>query len=95
MLFDLYPSMFEPIHGSAFDIMGKGLANPVGTFWSVVMLLEHLGEVGAARKVMQAIEQVTANPALHTRDLGGTATTAQVTRAVCEQLAAAVQRKAA
>ena len=43
-----YPSMFEPIHGSAFDIMGKGLANPVGTFWSVVMLLEHLGETEAA-----------------------------------------------
>ena len=43
-----YPSMFEPIHGSAFDIMGKGLANPVGTFWSVVMLLEHLGEADAA-----------------------------------------------
>lgn len=90
-----YPSMFEPIHGSAFDIMGKGLANPVGTFWSVVMLLEHLGEVDAAKKVMRAIEQVTANPALHTRDLGGTATTAQVTRAVCEQLAATLQRKAA
>ena len=90
-----YPSMFEPIHGSAFDIMGKGLANPVGTFWSVVMLLEHLGEVGAARKVMRAIEQVTANPALHTRDLGGTATTAQVTRAVCEQLATTLQRQAA
>ena len=90
-----YPSMFEPIHGSAFDIMGKGLANPVGTFWSVVMLLEHLGEVDAARKVMRAIEQVTADPALHTRDLGGTATTAQVTRAVCEQLGASAQRKAA
>ena len=44
-----YPSMFEPIHGSAFDIMGKGLANPVGTFWSVVMLLEHLGEAAAAK----------------------------------------------
>ena len=71
-----YPSMFEPIHGSAFDIMGKGLANPVGTFWSVVMLLEHLGEAEAAKRVMQAIEQVTANPALHTRDLGGKATTA-------------------
>src|ERR1700748_3069485 len=71
-----YPSMFEPIHGSAFDIMGKGLATPVGAFWSVVMLLEHLGEVDAASKVMQAIEQVTANPALHTRDLGGTATEA-------------------
>src|SRR5881397_3899096 len=63
-----YPSMFEPIHGSAFDIMGKGLANPVGTFWSVVMLLEHLGEAGAARRVMEAIEYVTANKTLHTRD---------------------------
>ena len=83
-----YPSMFEPIHGSAFDIMGKGLANPVGTFWSVVMLLEHLGEVDAASRVMRAIEQVTANPALHTRDLGGNATTREVTQAVCEALAA-------
>ena len=83
-----YPSMFEPIHGSAFDIMGKGLANPVGTFWSVVMLLEHLGEADAAKRVMQAIEQVTADPALHTRDLGGKATTAQVTQAVCELLSA-------
>jgi tartrate dehydrogenase/decarboxylase/D-malate dehydrogenase len=83
-----YPSMFEPIHGSAFDIMGQGLANPVGTFWSVVMLLEHLGEHEAAARVMRAIEQVTANPALHTRDLGGQATTADVTQAVCEQLGA-------
>ena len=81
------PSMFEPIHGSAFDIMGKGLANPVGTFWSVVMLLEHLGESDAARHVMDAIEQVTADPTLHTRDLGGTATTAQVTEAVCRAIA--------
>jgi tartrate dehydrogenase/decarboxylase/D-malate dehydrogenase len=76
--------MFEPIHGSAFDIMGKGLANPIGTFWSIVMMLEHLGEPQAAARVMQAIEQVTANPALHTGDLGGKATTAQVTAAVCE-----------
>jgi tartrate dehydrogenase/decarboxylase/D-malate dehydrogenase len=83
-----YPSMFEPIHGSAFDIMGKGLANPVGTFWSCVMLLEHLGEVEAARTLMQAIEQVTAEPALHTRDLGGNATTQQVTQAVSERIAA-------
>ena len=89
-----YPSMFEPIHGSAFDIMGKGLANPVGTFWSVVMLLDHLDEPEAAKRVMQAIEQVTANPALHTRDLGGQATTAQVTHAVCEQVTRS-QRKAA
>ena len=81
-----YPSLFEPIHGSAFDIMGKGLANPIGTFWSVVMLLEHLGEQAAADRLMHAIEAVTANPRLHTRDLGGLATTAQVTAAVCEQL---------
>ena len=83
-----YPSMFEPIHGSAFDIMGKGLANPVGTFWSVVMLLEHLGETEAAKKVMAAVEQVTADKTLHTGDLGGTATTAQVTEAVCAFIAA-------
>jgi tartrate dehydrogenase/decarboxylase/D-malate dehydrogenase len=79
----IYPSMFEPIHGSAFDIMGKGWANPIGTFWSVVMLLEHLGEMDAAARLMKAIEQVTARPSLHTRDLGGTASTAQVTEAVC------------
>ena len=83
-----YPSMFEPIHGSAFDIMGKGLANPIGTFWSCVMMLEHLGEPLAAGRIMQAIEHVTGNPALHTRDLGGRATTAQVTEAVCKALQA-------
>ncbi len=83
-----YPSMFEPIHGSAFDIMGKGLANPIGTFWSCVMMLEHLGEPLAAGRIMQAIEHVTGNPALHTRDLGGQATTAQVTEAVCKALQA-------
>ncbi|MBC5765228.1 tartrate dehydrogenase [Ramlibacter albus] len=84
-----YPSMFEPIHGSAFDIMGKGLANPVGTFWSCVMLLEHLGEPAAAQRLMKAIESVTANPELHTGDLGGKATTKQVTAAVIHQLNAA------
>ncbi|MDO9024490.1 tartrate dehydrogenase [Zwartia sp.] len=87
-----YPSMFEPIHGSAFDIMGKGLANPIGTFWSVVMMLEHLGEQAAADRLMKAIEAVTANPRLHTRDLGGLATTAQVTAAICEQLGAGEKR---
>ncbi|MGE0310642.1 MAG: tartrate dehydrogenase [Lautropia sp.] len=81
-----HPSMFEPIHGSAFDIMGRGLANPVGTFWSAVMLLEHLGEPAAAARLMQAIESVTADPALHTRDLGGEAGTAQVTAAVCRHI---------
>jgi tartrate dehydrogenase/decarboxylase/D-malate dehydrogenase len=79
--------MFEPIHGSAFDIMGQGLANPIGTFWSCVMLLEHLGEAAAAQRLMQAIETVTANPALHTRDLGGQAGTREVTQAVCRLLA--------
>src|SRR6195952_5333054 len=77
-----YPSMFEPIHGSAFDIMGKGLANPVGTFWSCVMMLEHLGEAAAAKQMMQAVESITADQSLHTRDLGGKATTADVTAAV-------------
>jgi tartrate dehydrogenase/decarboxylase / D-malate dehydrogenase len=79
----VFPSMFEPIHGSAFDIMGKGVANPVGTFWSTAMMLEHLGENDSAQRLMRAIESVTANAKLHTRDLGGAATTAEVTEAVC------------
>jgi tartrate dehydrogenase/decarboxylase/D-malate dehydrogenase len=90
-----YPSMFEPIHGSAFDIMGKGLANPLGTFWSIVMMLEHLGAAAAARRVMDAIERVTADPSLHTRDLGGTATTVQVTKAVCDAVAGGTNQKRA
>jgi tartrate dehydrogenase/decarboxylase/D-malate dehydrogenase len=81
-----FPSMFEPIHGSAFDIMGKGIANPIGTFWSGAMMLEHLGEGGAAARLMRAIERVTADPSLHTPDLGGQATTAQVTQAACGAL---------
>ena len=89
-----YPSMFEPIHGSAFDIMGKGLANPVGTFWSCVMMLEHLGEMDAARMLMHAIETVTADVSLHTSDLGGKATTAQVTQAVCALLTTNARRSA-
>ncbi len=83
-----YPSMFEPIHGSAFDIMGKGLANPIGTFWSCVMLLEHLGEGDAARRLMGVIETVTADRTLHTGDLGGNATTKQVTDAVIARIQA-------
>src|SRR5438445_6322235 len=80
------PSMFEPIHGSAFDITGKGIANPVGTFWTAAMMLEHLGEKSAAKRLMKAVERVTADPSLHTPDLGGKATTKQVTEAVCEEL---------
>jgi tartrate dehydrogenase/decarboxylase/D-malate dehydrogenase len=77
-----FPSMFEPIHGSAFDITGKGIANPIGTFWTATMMLEHLGEKPAADRLMRAIERVTADAALHTPDLGGMATTREVTDAV-------------
>ncbi|WIW50626.1 tartrate dehydrogenase (plasmid) [Bradyrhizobium sp. 62B] len=83
-----FPSMFEPIHGSAFDITGKGIANPVGTFWSAVMMLEHLGENAAAQRLMKAIERVTANPELHTPDLGGSANTRKVTDAVVSAIQA-------
>jgi len=81
-----FPSMFEPIHGSAFDIMGKGIANPIGTFWSAVMLLEHLGEAKAASRLMSAIERVTADPRFHTPDLGGRARTADVTAAIIDAI---------
>ncbi len=81
-----FPSMFEPIHGSAFDIMGKGVANPIGTFWSSVMLLEHLGERAAADRLMRAIERVTADERCHTPDLGGKARTADVTAAVIDAI---------
>ncbi len=82
----VFPSMFEPIHGSAFDITGKGIANPVGSFWSAVLMLEHLGEPKPAARLMRAIERVTADDRLHTPDLGGSATTRAVTDAVCEAL---------
>jgi tartrate dehydrogenase/decarboxylase / D-malate dehydrogenase len=81
-----FPSMFEPIHGSAFDIMGKGIANPIGTFWSAVMMLEHLGAGNAANRLMSAIERVTADPRFHTPDLGGSARTADVTAAVIDAI---------
>jgi tartrate dehydrogenase/decarboxylase / D-malate dehydrogenase len=78
--------MFEPIHGSAFDIAGKGIANPIGACWSASMMLEHLGEQAAAGRLMRAIERVTAEPACHTPDLDGTATTEVVTAALCAAL---------
>lgn len=83
------PSMFEPIHGSGFDLVGKGIANPIGAFWSAVMMLEHLGEADAGARLMAAIEQVTAEGAALTPDLGGTAGTSGVTAAVI----AALQRQ--
>jgi tartrate dehydrogenase/decarboxylase / D-malate dehydrogenase len=84
-----FPSMFEPIHGSAFDIAGKGIANPVATFWTAAMMLEHLGEKEAAARLMAATERVTATPALHTPDLGGQARTTEVTEAVIDALRSA------
>jgi tartrate dehydrogenase/decarboxylase / D-malate dehydrogenase len=80
-----FPSMFEPIHGSAFDITGKGIANPVATFWTASMMLEHLGEREASLRLMQAVEAITARKLL-TPDLGGEATTAIITEAVCDAL---------
>ncbi len=74
--------MFEPIHGSAFDIAGQGVANPVATFWTAAMMLEHLGEAEAASRLMAAVERVCADGVL-TADLGGSASTAEVTAAVC------------
>ena len=78
--------MFEPIHGSAFDITGKGIANPVARSGPAAMMLEHLGEKDAAARLMRAVERVTADPSLHTPDLGGKATTRQVTDAVVAAL---------
>jgi tartrate dehydrogenase/decarboxylase/D-malate dehydrogenase len=81
--------MFEPIHGSAFDITGKGIANPLGSFWTASMMLEHLGEPAAAQRLMRAVEAVTARGDVLTPDLGGTATTVQVTDAVIAALGGA------
>ena len=82
-----FPSMFEPIHGSAFDIAGKGIANPVATFWTAALMLEHLGEPAPAQRLMSAVGSVIKS-GVRTRDLGGTASTDEVTRAVCAALEA-------
>jgi tartrate dehydrogenase/decarboxylase/D-malate dehydrogenase len=83
--------MFEPVHGSAPDIAGKGIANPVAQIWSGAMMLDHLGEPKAARAVEKAFETVLARPEVHTRDLGGKAST----RDMGEAIAAAVSGVAA
>jgi tartrate dehydrogenase/decarboxylase/D-malate dehydrogenase len=82
-----HPSLFEPVHGSAPDIAGKGIANPVGAMWAGVLMLEHLGEREAARRAMHAIEAAVADPLNHTPDLRGVARTEDVTRAVLAALA--------
>ena len=81
-----YPSMFEPVHGSAPDIAGKGIANPIAAFWAGAMMLEVLGEAEAARELMDAVEAVTAEGRVRTPDLGGRATTREVTEAVLAKL---------
>jgi tartrate dehydrogenase/decarboxylase/D-malate dehydrogenase len=78
--------MFEPVHGSAPDIAGQGIANPIGQIWSGAMMLEHLGETGAAAAIVKAIEQVLAEPKLRTRDLGGPADTKACGQAVADAL---------
>jgi tartrate dehydrogenase/decarboxylase/D-malate dehydrogenase len=79
-----YPSMFEPVHGSAPDIAGKGVANPIGQIWSGAMMLEHLGHSDAAAAIERAIETALADPACHTPDLGGTADTQTLGKVIAE-----------
>ena len=79
-----HPSMFEPIHGSAFDIMGKGIANPIGSYWSSVMMLESLGEVNASKRLMLAIEKLTSEKKVLPKDLGGKSSTQEITTAMID-----------
>jgi tartrate dehydrogenase/decarboxylase/D-malate dehydrogenase len=81
-----FPSVFEPVHGSAPDIAGQGIANPIGQIWSGAMMLEHLGETDAAQSIVSAIERVLAERTLRTRDLGGNADTGACGKAVAEAL---------
>ena len=78
------PSMFEPIHGSAFDIAGKGIANPIGALWTACLMLDHLGEFEASKRLMRAIETVTAKGEVLPHDLGGSASTHEVTQAIID-----------
>ncbi|EHK54091.1 tartrate dehydrogenase [Allomesorhizobium alhagi] len=81
-----FPSLFEPVHGSAPDIAGQGVANPVGQIWAGAMMLDHLGHPEAAAGILKAIEQVLAEPALRTRDLGGKADTVTCGKAIADAL---------
>jgi tartrate dehydrogenase/decarboxylase / D-malate dehydrogenase len=80
-----YPSMFEPVHGSAPDIFGRNIANPIGQIWSGAMMLEHLGHPDAARAVVASIEAALSSGP-RTPDLGGTASTQQVGDVIAEQV---------
>ena len=81
-----FPSLFEPVHGSAPDIAGRGIANPVGQIWSAAMMLEHLGETDAAAAIERAIERVLADPAGRTADIGGSADTQTCGKAIADAL---------
>ncbi|HEV2783631.1 MAG TPA: tartrate dehydrogenase [Actinophytocola sp.] len=81
-----HPSMFEPVHGSAPDIAGRGIANPVGAVWSAALMLDHLGHPAAAAALVAAIEHTLATPSTRTPDLGGTASTTEVTDALIAAL---------
>jgi len=81
-----YPSMFEPVHGSAPDIAGKGVANPIGQIWSGAMMLAHFGETKAAAAIERGIEQVLTKPKYLTADLGGKASTQIVGKAIADTL---------
>jgi tartrate dehydrogenase/decarboxylase/D-malate dehydrogenase len=81
-----HPSLFEPVHGSAPDIAGLGIANPIGQIWSAAMMLEHLGETEAARGIEAAIERALADPRTRTKDLGGQAGTVEAGKAVASLL---------
>jgi tartrate dehydrogenase/decarboxylase/D-malate dehydrogenase len=83
-----FPSLFEPVHGSAPDIAGKGIANPVGQIWAGAMMLDHLGHPQAAAKILAAIETVLADGNLRTRDLAGRADTLGCGTAIAEAVAA-------
>ena len=81
-----FPSLFEPVHGSAPDIAGKGIANPVGQIWTAAMMLEHLGEASASKAIVEAIERVLASPSGRTRDLGGQADTVAAGKAIAAEI---------
>ena len=81
-----YPSLFQAIHGSAFDIAGKNLSNPIASIWSAQLMLDFLGETELATKLMHAIEAVLRNKTVRTRDLGGANTTDEVTASICAEL---------
>jgi tartrate dehydrogenase/decarboxylase/D-malate dehydrogenase len=81
-----YPSMFEPIHGSAPDIAGKGIANPIGAIWAGALMLDHLGRRDLHDRVVAAIERVVASGKVLTPDLGGQATTKEVADAITREI---------